>query len=317
VVLLAKFSEHLNKDIADVKTSAEWDGSKWINKVKAQEIEDALATLLTKAGFDAKADVTLSALRDALRGTGSKTLSDLATALGTLNSKDFATETTLAAILAKIISAPATEAKQNSLETVLKAIRDSAGIKKITDALPAGTNKIGKVDVDSSALPIRAATEAKQDSLLTQTDIKLSALRDAIRGVDDKTLSDLAASLFFLTQNILSEEDFIAKADIKMSALRDAITAAGANAKTLKDLHDKLTSLETEIKAIKDTAGIKKINDTVDVQLTGSIPEYNWFTTDGRPTPKEPTKPAIGVEVDADTMEITGLLWNGQEWEAR
>jgi hypothetical protein len=66
VVLLVKFSEHLNKDIADVKTSAEWDGSKWINKVKAQEIEDALATLLTKAGFDAKADVTLSALRDAL-----------------------------------------------------------------------------------------------------------------------------------------------------------------------------------------------------------------------------------------------------------
>ncbi len=149
---MVKFSEHLNKDIADVKTSAEWDGSKWINKVKAQEIEDALATLLTKAGFDAKADVTLSALRDALRGAGSKTLTDLATALGTLNSKDFATETTLAAILAKIIAAPATEAKQNSLETVLKAIRDTAGIKKIVDPLPAGTNKIGKVEVDGNTM---------------------------------------------------------------------------------------------------------------------------------------------------------------------
>ena len=33
----------------------------------------------------------------------------------------------------------------------------------------------------------------------------------------------------------------------------------------------KLTSLETEIKAIKDTAGIKKIVDTVNVQLSGSI----------------------------------------------
>ena len=178
--------------------------------VRAQEIEDALATLLTKAGFDAKADVTLSALRDALRGTGSKTLSDLATALGTLNSKDFATETTLAAILAKIISAPATEAKQNSLETVLKAIRDSAGIKKIVDSLPAGTNKIGKVEVDSSALPIGAATAANQDSLLVQ-------------------------------------------ADVKLSALRDAITAAGANAKTLKDLHDRLVSIKTEIQAIRIT----------------------------------------------------------------
>jgi hypothetical protein len=313
VVLLAKFSEHLNKDIADVKTSAEWDGSKWINRVKAQEIEDALATLLTKAGFDAKADVTLSALRDALRGTGSKTLSDLATALGTLNSKDFATETTLAAILAKIISAPATEAKQNSLETVLKAIRDSAGIKKITDALPAGTNKIGKVDVDSSALPTGAATAAKQDSLLTQTDIKLSALRDAIRGVDDKTLSDLAASLFFLTQNILSEEDFIAKADIKMSALRDAITAAGANAKTLKDLHDKLTSLETEIKAIKDTAGIKKINDTVDVQLTGSNMESYGASINDRPAANTVPAGATFTIVDRDLDK--NWISDGTNWE--
>jgi hypothetical protein len=61
-------------------------------------------------------------LRDALRGTGSKTLSDLATALGTLNSKDFATETTLAAILAKIIAAPATEAKQTSIESKIDTI---------------------------------------------------------------------------------------------------------------------------------------------------------------------------------------------------
>jgi len=127
-----------------------------------------------------------------------------------LIAKDFATETTLAAILAKIISAPATEAKQNSLETVLKAIRDSAGIKKIVDSLPAGTNKIGKVEVDSSALPIGAATAANQDSLLVQ-------------------------------------------ADVKLSALRDAITAAGANAKTLKDLHDRLVSIETEIQAIRIT----------------------------------------------------------------
>ena len=144
---MVKFSEHLNKDIADVKTSAEWDGSKWINKVKAQEIEDALATLLTKAGFDAKADVTLSALRDALRGTGSKTLSDLATALGTLNSKDFATETTLAAILAKIIEAPATEAKQTALAALIGEVQAAptantllARLKSLEDKIDAITS---------------------------------------------------------------------------------------------------------------------------------------------------------------------------------
>ena len=37
-----------------------------------------------------------------------------------------------------------TEAKQDATNTVLTAIRDTAGIKKITDALPAGTNRIGQ-----------------------------------------------------------------------------------------------------------------------------------------------------------------------------
>ena len=131
-----------------------------------------------------------------------------------------------------------------------------------------------------------------------QYNIKTSAEHDGSKWINRVKAQEIEDAL----ATLLTKTGFDAKADIKMSALRDAITAAGANAKTLKDLHDKLTSLETEIKAIKDTA---------------SIPEYNWFTTDGRPTPKEPTKPAIGVEVDADTMEITGLLWNGQEWEAR
>lgn len=61
-------------------------------------------------------------------------------------------ESALGNILSKIIAAPATAAKQDSLETVLKAIRDSAGIKKIADPLPAGTNKIGKVEVDGNTM---------------------------------------------------------------------------------------------------------------------------------------------------------------------
>ena len=159
---MAKFSEHLNKDIADVKTSAEWDGSKWINKVKAQEIEDALATLLTKAGFDAKADVTLSALRDALRGTGSKTLSDLATALGTLNSKDFATQTTLAAILAKIIEAPATEAKQTALAALIGEVQTSPTANTLLARLKSLEDKIGTIDGVLDAIVDGSAPAATQ-----------------------------------------------------------------------------------------------------------------------------------------------------------
>lgn len=105
------------------------------------------------------------------------TLADIEALLASINSKDFATQTTLAAILAKIITAPATEAKQDTLishvdtiETLITAISSTAGIKKITDALPAGTNNIGKVDINSSALPTGAATSAKQDTLKTAID---------------------------------------------------------------------------------------------------------------------------------------------------
>ncbi len=238
--------------------------------VRAAELEAALATLLTKAGFDAKADVTLSALRDALRGTGSKTLSDLATALGTLNSKDFATETTLAAILAKIISAPATEAKQDSLETVLKAIRDSAGIKKITDALPAGTNKIGKVDVDSSALPTGASTEA--------------------------TLALIKAK----TDNIPSDPS---KESGKLTALETLITT----------LNEKIDTLDAVIDSIKDTDGIKKITDTVDVQLSGSKMELYGKAISDRPAAN--TVPVVATFTIVDDKLDQNWISDGTNWE--
>lgn len=67
----------------------------------------------------------------------------------TLN--DPATQTTLAAILTKIIAAPATEAKQGA---GLPAALGGAGGLKVENvsALPAGTNNIGDVDL-ASAIP--------------------------------------------------------------------------------------------------------------------------------------------------------------------
>lgn len=82
-----------------------------------------------------------------------------------------ATETTLAAL----------NVNAGDIETILTAIRDSAGVKKITDALPAGTNNIGDVDVVSSVLPTGAATEATLSALNTNAgDIEtiLTAIRD-------------------------------------------------------------------------------------------------------------------------------------------
>jgi hypothetical protein len=44
------------------------------------------------------------------------------------------------------------EALFTAIETILLAIKDTAGIKKIVDALPAGTNNIGKVTFDGSTM---------------------------------------------------------------------------------------------------------------------------------------------------------------------
>ena len=80
-------------------------------------VEAALATLLTKAGFDAKADISLTALRDALRGTGSKTLTDLANALVPLATA--AKQDTLAGLVS-------TAANQTALQNLIGSLAAAA-----------------------------------------------------------------------------------------------------------------------------------------------------------------------------------------------
>jgi hypothetical protein len=98
-------------------------------------------------------------------------LETLLTALGGyvdgLEGKDFATQTTLAAILAKIIAAPATEAKQDSIITYVDGIEGVLGAAvalpsantiaaRLKDlltgiVLSGGTNVIGKVGIDQTS----------------------------------------------------------------------------------------------------------------------------------------------------------------------
>lgn len=63
---------------------------------------------------------------------------------------------------AKIVRASDGAQINPATQETLAAIKDTDGIKKIVDALPAGTNNIGDVDVLSSALPSGAATSAAQ-----------------------------------------------------------------------------------------------------------------------------------------------------------
>lgn len=72
------------------------------------QLDVDLSTRASESTLSSQLDITVSALRDAILGTGNKTLTDL--------------------------------------ETTLDAIKDTDGVKKITDQLPAGTNLLGKVD---------------------------------------------------------------------------------------------------------------------------------------------------------------------------
>lgn len=97
--------------------------------------------------------------------------------VASIDAKDFATETTQATlateskleavrvILASIDAKDfATETTSTAIQAILAAIRDTAGVKKITDALPPGTNLIGRVrlrnpgdsvDIGDAANPVR------------------------------------------------------------------------------------------------------------------------------------------------------------------
>ena len=57
----------------------------------------------------------------------------------------------------------------------------------------------------------------------------------------------------------------------------------------------------------------KKTNGTV--QLYGSIPEYGWLNTDDAPTPDDPTKFALGMEINTTTHKMTAKYWNGTAWQ--
>lgn len=127
-----------------------------------------LASVLAKLSADPATETTLAAVlakiiaapateakQDTLIAKDFATQTTLAAVLGkiiaapateakqdTLIAKDFATQTTLAAILAKLIAAPSTAANQSTvighvdgIETLLTALRDTSGIKKITDSV--------------------------------------------------------------------------------------------------------------------------------------------------------------------------------------
>ncbi|MDI9461272.1 MAG: hypothetical protein QM216_04135, partial [Bacillota bacterium] len=113
---------------------------------------------LTKAGFDAKADIALTAFRDAIRGTGSKTLTDLATALTPLATS--AKQAEAIAALGAIANAAVTDPAANGtaialLKGLLSRIQTLENkIDSITDGTSPATVQLSGSITSVSSPPV-------------------------------------------------------------------------------------------------------------------------------------------------------------------
>jgi hypothetical protein len=198
--------------------------------------------------------------------------------LNDIKSKDFATQTTLAAILAKLIAAPATEAKQDTLIGHVDGVESAlASIQAKLIAAPATEAKqdtiIGHVDGIEGALTTLNgkdfATQTTLATLLTKAgfdakaDIALTAFRDAIRGAGSKTLTDLATALAPLATSAKQAEAIAALGAIANAAVTDP-AANGTAIALLKGLLSRIQTLENKIDSITDGTS------PATVQLSGS-----------------------------------------------
>ena len=132
-------AEPNNKTLADLYER--------LNSIRAQ-LDTALSTRASEAtlsGILAQLDITLSALRDALRGTGNKTLTDL--------------DTDLSNIYGKLDVALSTRASETTL----------SGIKSQTDKLTFDTSNYLQVNVKTTVNPsnldVALSTRASESTL--------------------------------------------------------------------------------------------------------------------------------------------------------
>jgi len=160
--------------------------------------------------------------------------------LVTIAGKDFATQTTLAAILAKIIAAPATEAKQDTGNTSLATI--------------AGKDFATQTTLAAILAKIIAApsTEAKQDALLAQ----ISAIDFAM----DSTLQDVYTQLVDVVNGLQNVAGIINVAEIRgpstpisVTVNASSSTVVSANA-SRRGLYMVNTSTANQIITLRQTA---------------------------------------------------------------
>ena len=156
-----------------------------VTRTDDSEVAGEATQELIKAKTD-NLDIALSALRDALRGTGNKTLTDLWDELAsTLAVSDSTSHTTLASILTAL-SPLATDAKLEAVRALL------AGTLNVSGPLTDTQLRAAAVAISAASLPLPsgAATSANQ----TTANTSLSGIDGGIGGASAAAAGDTGAS---------------------------------------------------------------------------------------------------------------------------
>jgi len=256
------------------------------------DVTDRAARELGKISAD-NLDISLSDLRDAIAGAGAatKTLADLATLLTSVNAKDFASQTTLAAILGKLISDPSTSAKQDILiakdfatETTLAAI--GLLMTALTGKDFATQTTLAEI---SAKLLTAPSTEAKQDTLISHVDGVETALT-ILNAKDFATQTTLAAVLAKIIaapateakQDTLNAKDFATQATLA-AVLAKIIAAPATEAKqdilNAKDFATQTTLVAILNKIIEAPATEATLASVQATLAQGGIPATTLETT--------------------------------------
>jgi hypothetical protein len=150
-----------------------------------------------------------------------------------LNAKDFATQTTLAAILAKLIAAPATEAKQDLIIAALTTLLGyTDGMESLLTAIQ---NKI-------IAAP---ATEAKQDAMITAFNSEDFATQTTLAAILAKLITAPATEA---KQDALNAKDFATQTTL--AAILAKLIAAPATEAKQDALNAKDFATQTTLAAL-------------------------------------------------------------------
>lgn len=192
--------------------------------------------------------------------------SEVETLLNDIKGKDFATQTTLSQILAKIIAAPATEAKQTAIELILNSLdgKDYSTLAKQNEILaklaaletklssdPATQTTLAAILAKIIAAP---ATEAKQDTLIGHVDGVESALASIlaklIAAPATEAKQDALAALIGEVQASPTENTLLAR----IKALETKIDAiiAGTTPATVQLSGSNIIELMSDMNAIKE-----------------------------------------------------------------